>query len=169
MIYHSTAILLLLLNTLATPAQATPQENKIAARQPTPNPLTRDYLDLKASSVYASPADVPQEEPCAAALSSGSLVFPHAGFTRQLAGEMNCRQRLVFKDFPPGYSITVYAVSLSGDVELEGGAFLDRAEVAVEYFPVGFTFLHSYSLCFSFIPFSQGVSDWRDWEGCLVA
>jgi hypothetical protein len=159
-------ISLLLLNTLTAPTHATSLNNKITARQPTPNPLTHDYLDLKASSVYASPADAPQQEPCAAALSSGSLVFPHAGFTRQLVGEMECRQRLVFKDFPPGYSITVYAVSLSGDVELEGGAFLDRAEVAVEYFPVGFTFL--YSLGFS-LSFFLGFSTGLDLGGCLVA
>ena len=132
----SLSTLALLLTTLTSPAQATLPKDKITARQPTPNPLSRDYLDLKASSVYASPGEAPQEA-CAAALSGyGDLAFPHAGFTRQLDGEIECRQRLVFKDFPAGYSITVFALTLSGDVELESGAFLESAEVGVEYFPV---------------------------------
>jgi hypothetical protein len=84
---------------------------------------------------------------------------------------MDCRQRLVFKDFPPGYSITVYAVSVSGNVELEGGAFLERAEVAVEYFPVGFSFFPFYiPLRSSVLSFFSTLLTGRTGKGgCLCA
>lgn len=107
---------------------------RLRARQPTPNPL--DFLDLKASSVYSSGRIPIDAGACAAGLDAGSLAFPHARFTNQLVGEINCTQRLVFKDVPLGYALTVIAVDLSGYAQLNRRSFLDRAEAGVAYFEV---------------------------------
>ncbi|KAK4120330.1 hypothetical protein N657DRAFT_674257 [Parathielavia appendiculata] len=111
----------------------------ITSRQPTPNPL--DFLNLRASQVYASPDRVPQEEACGAGMVYGMLGFPHARFTADghdsgLVGELQveCFQGLVFEGLPVGYAFSVLAVEVEGMLQVERGAWLDRVEVEVEYF-----------------------------------
>lgn len=121
----------LILGSFTTLVQAIPP--KVTTRQPTPSPL--DFLDLKASSIYSSPGSAPLEE-CAAALDGDSLAFPHARFTRLPAGEINCTQRLVFKNIPLGYSFTIIAAEFSGYAQLNAKSYLDQAQVSVGYFSV---------------------------------
>jgi hypothetical protein len=117
------------------PFPAKAANHNVNPRQPTPNPL--DWLDLNASSVYASQNRVPLSEPCGVGMAAGNLGFPHAGFTNALAGNVECSRRLVFKDFPVGYGFTVLAVQVDGFARVEKGAWLDRVEVGVEYFGFG--------------------------------
>ncbi|KAK4032674.1 hypothetical protein C8A01DRAFT_40885 [Parachaetomium inaequale] len=127
-----TTLALLLLITALTPAIQAIQMK--APRQPTPNPL--DYLDLQATGLYASAGSVPPTEPCGAALVGGGLAFPNARFTRQLAGEIECRTvRLVFKGLPVGMAFTVVAVEVEGYAKVGDGGFLEGAGVRVGYFP----------------------------------
>lgn len=103
-----------------------------------------DYLDLEASGIYSSPGKVPPEEECGVALAGWDLVFPNARFSRQLGGEAACEHvRLVYKNLPAGSAVTVIAVELSGYASLDQGAFLDRAEVGVGYFPVRLSPFHT--------------------------
>ncbi|KAL2139188.1 hypothetical protein VTI28DRAFT_5517 [Corynascus sepedonium] len=95
-----------------------------------------DYLDLEASGIYSSPSKVPPQEECGVALAGWDLVFPNARFARQPGGEAACEHvRLVYKNLPARTAVTVIAVELSGYASLDQGAFLDRAEVGVGYFP----------------------------------
>ncbi|KAK3293675.1 uncharacterized protein B0H64DRAFT_477178 [Chaetomium fimeti] len=131
-----TILLPLLLSTLPS-TLATPHQNQNShqhiPRQPTPNPL--DYLDPTLSNLYRTPDLVPASEPCGAAVLDGTLSFPHARFTDALAGALNCTHKLVFRDIPVGMVVTIIAVGLQGKARVGEGAWLERAEVGVGYFP----------------------------------
>ncbi|KAK4237595.1 hypothetical protein C8A03DRAFT_34447 [Achaetomium macrosporum] len=117
----------------ATPFPFTPVP-PLAPRQPTPNPL--DFLDLEASGISrtpASPSSSSSEKKCAAVLAGDALAFPNARIIRSPAGFIECRQRLVFRDIPVGYAFSVIAAEVSGKLWLEGGSFVDKVALGVDY------------------------------------
>lgn len=118
-------------------------------RQPTPNPL--DYVDPTLSNLYRSASQVPPTEPCGAAVELGALAFPNARFTNALTGQLTCTHKLVFRDIPVGMTVTVIAVQLEGKARVSEGGWLERAEVGVGYFPVGFRSIY----CACFCPLSS--------------
>ncbi|KAK4108565.1 hypothetical protein N656DRAFT_424193 [Canariomyces notabilis] len=97
-------------------------------RQPTPNPF--DWLDLDASGISSTPGTAQ----CAVVMSWDSLAFPNARIA-SAGGQIECRQRLVFQGLPTSSYFTIYAVKVSGVLNLEAGAFVDNVEVGVEYLP----------------------------------
>lgn len=109
----------------------------LAARQPTPNPL--DYLDLEASSV-SRPGQNTSTARCAAVLDAQGIVFPnaraHVPGEDSESGLIDCRQKLVFRDLPLGFSFTVIAVEVLGELELGRGTHVEEIGVAIDYLPV---------------------------------
>ncbi|GAB1312660.1 hypothetical protein MFIFM68171_02870 [Madurella fahalii] len=100
----------------------------LITRQPTPSAL--DYLDLDASGITAKPGTAK----CAAVMSWDHVAFPNARIPKS-GGYIECRQRLVFENLPAGTDFSFIAAKVSGVLNLDGGSYVDKVEVAIDYLP----------------------------------
>ncbi|KAB5585210.1 hypothetical protein GE09DRAFT_18840 [Coniochaeta sp. 2T2.1] len=65
------------------------------------------------------------------------LAFPNARITHQSSGTIDCPTRLTLQKSQTAYRYSVTWVSLSGYLELEPGAYIERFIVSLGYFPRG--------------------------------
>lgn len=102
-----------------------------------PWPSSNNILDYVDPTIYNTGGD----DKCSSIITADGnepyLAFPNARIVHQSSGTIDCQTRLRLAASQTGYRFSVNWVSLSGYLRLEPGAYIERVNVALGYFPGG--------------------------------
>lgn len=100
-----------------------------------PPPSSTNILDYVDSFPYDT------GDKCSAVITSYGddhyLAYPNARIVHQSSGTIDCQTRLRLAASQTGYRFSVDWVSLSGHLQLEPGAYIERINISLSYYPGG--------------------------------